>query len=143
VCQFGYVRLLRCPLAIVLTPLIAFGCTSWQAVAVTPQVLIENEHPKTIRVTRAGRTDAVFAGIDSAKIVVHSRTTHEVQWPFIAGDTLRGLSGRDSFTVALRDITRVQVSRFDWRLTGIGLALLTLGALLVWYVNACEESGFC
>ena len=113
------VRLLRRPLAVVLIPLVALGCYSWQTAKVTPQVLVETEHPKAVRVTTVDSVQTKVAG------------------PRIAGDTLRGTvvspsawgkTRRDSVAVALRDVTRVEVRRYD---SGRTLALIFVSALIV------------
>ena len=117
-------RLPRAPrraIALVLMSLIAGGCTSWQTAQVTPQVLVETEHPKQVRIT---------AQDDHRQIV---------RGPRIASDTLRGLrgwQGKDSVAVALRDLTRMEVSRYSpGRTTGLVVGMVVVvGGLIAAFV---------
>jgi hypothetical protein len=140
---FHSVHILHRPLAVILIQLVVFGCYGWKATAVTPQVLVETQHPKVVRVAIAGGVDTVSAGTHSVALVVRASTSQVVEEPRIAADTLRGLYGRDSVAVALRDITRVEVRRFDGRATGLGLALLGAAAFIVYWGIACEDNPYC
>ena len=96
------------------------GCTSWQTAQVTPQVLLETEKPKSVRVT------------------AHD-TRQMVRGPRIASDTLRGLrgwQGKDSVAVALRDLTRMEVSRYSpGRTTGLVVGMVVVvGGLIAAFV---------
>jgi hypothetical protein len=82
--------------ALLLLSLVASGCTTWQTAKVTPQVLLETEKPRHVRVTARDDTRQIMRG------------------PRIATDTLlglRGWRGKDSVAVDLRSVSRIEVQR--------------------------------
>jgi len=99
----------RRAIALLLMSLSAAGCTTWQTAKVTPQVLLETEKPKSVRVTAQDDTRQVLRG------------------PRIATDTLRGLrgwNGKDSVAVAVTDIGRIERQRVSPARTVVLLAIL-------------------
>ncbi len=134
------VHILHRPLALILIPLVGLACYNWKAAAVTPQVLMETEHPKAVRLTLAQTTDTVFVGTDSAKLVVRGPRTQVIQEPRITGDTLRGLQDKDSVAVAVRDVTRVEVRRFNGQAVALGLALMIVVVGAVGWAVECKDA---
>jgi hypothetical protein len=138
-CPLQHAHILRRTFALILIPFVALGCYNWKTAAMTPQVLLETEHPKMVRLSLAQAIDTVHAGTDSAKLVVRGDRTQVIQEPRIAADTLRGLQDKDSVAVAVREITRVEVRRFDGRATAGALGLVGLAVFVGYLISACSD----
>jgi hypothetical protein len=121
----------RRALALLLGSLTITGaCTSWHASEVAPQTVLARERPAAVRVT------------------AHDDHRQVLRGPRIAADTLRGLRGwrgKDSVTVALRDVTRVEVQRVSAAKTaalvvvvgGLIAAVIAVGSMNagLWYCD--------
>lgn len=82
------------------------ACSSWRVQNLSPQALIEAEHPAQVRVSRP----------DGTKQVLHQ--------PSIAGDTLRGSAQEPA--IPLGDVQTVETRHGD-----TGKSLLLVGGILV------------
>jgi hypothetical protein len=76
-----------------LTAIAASACASWEPQGFVPGVVIQEEHPKEVRVVR----------VDSSRVVVRA--------PRVEGDTLRGLVARTPALVPLSDIAYLEIRR--------------------------------
>jgi SAM-dependent methyltransferase len=104
------------------------GCTSWQEKEVAPAQLVADQHPSTVRVTRA----------DQSRVVL--------QQPTIGGDTLVGMVAagrpRGETRIALADVKRIEVRHFSaGRTIGLAAAVpaVALGVFLVTCTGECLE----
>ena len=113
----------KSPLSAVLAGLLLLNaCTSWQVQPVSPTRLVDEQRPSQVR----------LHGADGKWTVLGH--------PFVRGDSLLGLTRRDTAGVALNDVHAIEIKRFDWLKT-TGLAVLTLGvvAIAVGYVVASNS----
>jgi hypothetical protein len=69
------------------------GCTSWRVQPVSPEQLLNDEHPKAVRVQRP----------DSSRVILDS--------PRLVGDSLLGTTHGRPAGVAVADITGIAVRR--------------------------------
>jgi len=98
-----------CPryIAAVLLATYLSACTSWRVQPVSPEQLLNDQHPKAVRVQRA----------DRSRVVLNS--------PELVSDSLLGTARGQRAGVPLADITEIAVRRVDALKTGG----LTLGIL--------------
>lgn len=98
------------------------ACQAWRTETVTPQVVIEAQHPDRLRVVRA----------DGAKQVLHR--------PVVVADTLRGSAGEPA--VPLSDVRAVETRHGDpgkSLLLGVGV----VAGVLAVVVLACRSQNGC
>ena len=103
-------------------PLVAANCDSWRTAEVEPRAVIESEHPHYVRVT------------------THDSTRYVLRGPRIVADTLFGRGDDGSVSVALRDVTRLDVLRFSPAKTAV--LVLVVGGVLVGLVMLTMEVDF-
>ena len=89
---------------------ISTGCSSWRVQQVSPAQLIEQRKPSSIQLRWQ----------DGRRLVVRQ--------PVIAGDSLIGVSRKDTIRVATSDVSAVAMRRFD-PLKTTGLVVVSTGAL--------------
>jgi hypothetical protein len=110
---------LRCrPVALSLVALYLAGCHTWQPTTVSPRLVVEEEHPAVVRVTRT----------DGLQLTI--------QEPQAEGDSIVGRRGR---AVAFSNIEEMDVQRFDGAGTAWALATVALIAGVVYPVTQVES----
>ena len=87
------------------------GCTRWSLQPLPPAQLVEAQRPRHVQ-TR---------GHDGQRIVLER--------PWVEGDALVGVQRHDTIRVALADIDKLAVRRFDLLKTA-GLTIVTAGVVL-------------
>src|SRR5688500_15725219 len=87
------------------------GCSRWRVETLPPAQLVEQRHPGQPQVRRH----------DGERLVLKR--------PWVDGDSLAGLQGRDTSRVALVDVKQTAVRRFSLLQTA-GLAIVTTGVTL-------------
>jgi hypothetical protein len=97
------------------------GCSRWSVVSVSPQILVETEHPQTLKIWEKGGNRFLLDA------------------PRVSGDSLSGTMTRDNIfypnhSVPLAAIDYVQVKKTDIGksvLLGVGVFTLVAGAVFV------------
>lgn len=98
------------------------ACQSWRTETVTPQAVVEANHPDQLRVVRA----------DGTKQVLHR--------PAIVADTIRGRAGEPA--IPLSDVQAVETRHGDpgkSLLLGVGI----VGGVLAVVILACRSQNGC
>ena len=90
------------------------GCSRWQVQQVTPQQLISDRSPRSVRIRQ------------------HSGPLVVLREPFLRGDTILGRSGRSERAVSLIDVHEVSIRRTDpVKTTGLVVLIVAPIALFV------------
>jgi hypothetical protein len=87
------------------------GCVGWHTSTVEPAILIAQDHPGAVRVTRQ----------DGSRLLIYN--------PVVEGDSLRGRAGRHPVALPLADVASVAVQK-----TRVGATVFLL-TLLVTFVG--------
>lgn len=112
---------MRAALLVLAVALAATGCSTWRAQGLTPNAVIEREHPERLRVA------------------THAGARIDLKFPRVVGDSLFGVAADGPRAIALEDIDHVAVRREDTARSAI-VAPLVAGCVMALIIMADEIS---
>lgn len=130
-------RIRRLTCGVLLVSQLLTGCSRWGAASVSPRVLVETEHPQTLKIWDKGGNQFLLDA------------------PRVSGDSLSGIMTRDNIyylnhSIPFAAIDYVQVKKADIGksvLLGVGVFTVVVGAVIVIFgknmLNFRSGSLFC